>query len=183
MKLATRCTLNILCAVVLFFAWQQGCGAQESTETVVLKGISFVSRSAALEAGSDAALEKLHKELLADPSLAIVIQCTVSPSGDPQQDAKLGRDRAKTLRRWLMRRGVASFRLEIADAQTASSRSGLPAGDRIEIVRVQKSFPVAKVPLRVFRFGPVADGQEVLHDFLLRNKGDAPLNISKVRTG
>ena len=43
--------------------------------------------------------------------------------------------------------------------------------------------PAADIQAPSFRFGPVADGQEVLHDFVLVNRGDAPLNIRKVRTG
>ena len=43
--------------------------------------------------------------------------------------------------------------------------------------------PIADILVRSFQFEPVADGREVLHDFVLVNRGTAPLNISKVRTG
>ena len=48
---------------------------------------------------------------------------------------------------------------------------------------VAGELPVAGIPAPSFRFDPVADGQEVLHDFVIINSGDAPLNISKVKTG
>jgi hypothetical protein len=189
MKFRTQHAGGLLIGALLFLAVQQGCGAAEQPEAFILKGVSFVENSAALQAGSGSALEDLLKELQADPSVSIEIKCTVAASGDPRQDEKLSRERAQTLRRWWMRRGIAFYRLEIADPQTSTPVSGQPAtpskpaGDRIEIVRIQKSFPVAEAPVRSFRFEPVVEGEQVLHDFQLRNKGDAPLNISKIRTG
>ncbi len=34
-----------------------------------------------------------------------------------------------------------------------------------------------------YRFDPVLDGAEVVHEFVIRNTGDAPLEIEKVKTG
>jgi len=34
-----------------------------------------------------------------------------------------------------------------------------------------------------FKFGPVLEGTEIKHDFIVQNKGTAPLKIEKVRTG
>jgi hypothetical protein len=41
----------------------------------------------------------------------------------------------------------------------------------------------AFLPVTKWEFTPVVDGKEVIHDFLIQNKGNAPLNISKVKTG
>ncbi|KPJ77590.1 MAG: hypothetical protein AMJ54_07260 [Deltaproteobacteria bacterium SG8_13] len=191
MKFRNQSGLTVLAAVLLFFTLQPGCGAGEQPYTSVLEGVSFVDNAAGLAAGADSALEELLQELLADPSVSIEIRCTVASSGDENQDARLSRDRAQTLRRWLMNRGVAFFRLQIADLQTSTAAdvSAVPAEtreieeERVEITRIRKSFPIADIPASAFRFEPVVDGQEVLHDFQLFNKGDAPLNISKVRTG
>ena len=183
-----------LCTVVavwLFFALQTGCAAQAKPDAFVLKGVSFIDNTATLSTGADVALQKLLEELQADPSVSLEISCSVTASGNRHRDAKLGRDRAQTLRNWLINRGIAFYRLQVADPQTTAAtaatapRAGsrAPADDRIVIVRLQKPFPVAAVPVRAFRFEPVVDGQEVLHDFQLLNKGAAPLNISKVRTG
>lgn len=43
--------------------------------------------------------------------------------------------------------------------------------------------PSVFVPESQYTFPPVLDGTEVTHDFVLQNKGDAPLKIEKVRTG
>lgn len=39
------------------------------------------------------------------------------------------------------------------------------------------------VPESKFTFNTVLDGNEVTHDFIIQNKGDAPLAIEKVKTG
>jgi hypothetical protein len=43
--------------------------------------------------------------------------------------------------------------------------------------------PSAFIPNSQYTFSPVLDGTEVTHDFVIQNKGDAPLSIEKVRTG
>ena len=43
--------------------------------------------------------------------------------------------------------------------------------------------PSVFVPEGRYTFSPVLDGTEVKHDFVIQNKGDAPLKIEKVRTG
>lgn len=43
--------------------------------------------------------------------------------------------------------------------------------------------PQAFLPETHFEFPSVFEGQEVYHEFVIRNKGDAPLDIRDVRTG
>ena len=43
--------------------------------------------------------------------------------------------------------------------------------------------PSAFLPLDKWEFESVVDGTAVVHEFVIQNKGDAPLNISKVKTG
>ncbi|MCP4353971.1 MAG: DUF1573 domain-containing protein [Desulfobacterales bacterium] len=43
--------------------------------------------------------------------------------------------------------------------------------------------PSAFVPGISFEHPTVAEGVEITHDFVIQNKGTAPLNIKKVRTG
>ncbi len=43
--------------------------------------------------------------------------------------------------------------------------------------------PSAFVPGVSFEHPTVAEGVEITHDFVIQNKGTAPLNIKKVRTG
>jgi len=43
--------------------------------------------------------------------------------------------------------------------------------------------PVISLPDGRFQFEPVVEGTQVTHKFIVRNTGDAPLNIERVRTG
>ena len=43
--------------------------------------------------------------------------------------------------------------------------------------------PSIFLPVSQWEFEAVVDGTSVVHDFVVQNKGDAPLNISKVKTG
>jgi len=43
--------------------------------------------------------------------------------------------------------------------------------------------PFAFVPAVLYEFAPVLDGTEVTHDFIIQNKGTAPLEIEKVKSG
>jgi hypothetical protein len=54
----------------------------------------------------------------------------------------------------------------------------LPANSTAE-----QTLPRVFVSDTTFHFGPVVDGISVEHDFIVENRGTAPLNISTVRTG
>ncbi len=43
--------------------------------------------------------------------------------------------------------------------------------------------PAIYLPVSQWEFEPVVDGTSVVHDFVVQNKGDAPLKISEVKTG
>lgn len=43
--------------------------------------------------------------------------------------------------------------------------------------------PQAFLPVTHFEFPPVFEGQAVHHEFVIQNKGTAPLNITDVQTG
>jgi hypothetical protein len=43
--------------------------------------------------------------------------------------------------------------------------------------------PTIAVPVDRYDFGSVAEDDEVVHDFVIRNTGDAELTISQVKTG
>jgi len=47
---------------------------------------------------------------------------------------------------------------------------------------IQES-PSAFFPRDKYKFNAVIDGAEVTHDFIIQNKGDAPLIIKDVKTG
>ena len=75
MSLRYRGGLCVLVAGLLFFAPQDGCGAQGQPDAFILKGVSFIKNTATLEASSDSALEELARQLRADPSVSIEIRC------------------------------------------------------------------------------------------------------------
>jgi len=43
--------------------------------------------------------------------------------------------------------------------------------------------PHIEIPSLAYTFDPVAEGEAVVHDFVVRNTGEAELEIYKVRTG
>ena len=43
--------------------------------------------------------------------------------------------------------------------------------------------PAAFFPQTLYEFSPVLDGTEVVHEFVVQNKGTATLNIDRVKTG
>lgn len=43
--------------------------------------------------------------------------------------------------------------------------------------------PAVMFPEKAFEFAPVIDGANVVHDFVVLNKGTVPLLINNVRTG
>ncbi|UCF92325.1 MAG: hypothetical protein JSW39_29340 [Desulfobacterales bacterium] len=45
------------------------------------------------------------------------------------------------------------------------------------------SLPVAYLPESRYEFSRVVDGTEVIHDFVIQNKGTGLLKIEKVKTG
>ena len=45
---------------------------------------------------------------------------------------------------------------------------------------VSEMTPKAFLPVTKWEFEPVIDGQEVVHEFTIQNKGNAPLNIERV---
>jgi len=47
----------------------------------------------------------------------------------------------------------------------------------------EQTGPKAVAPTESYDFGTVLEGNDVLHDFVIQNKGDAPLDIKDVRTG
>ena len=62
-----------------------------------------------------------------------------------------------------------------AASQDATSRAPAAAAT------MQK--PQVVVPEQKYEFTPVVDGSQVTHDYLIKNSGDGPLDITQVKTG
>jgi hypothetical protein len=61
---------------------------------------------------------------------------------------------------------------------------GLPAAqDESNQSTAYEPTPSAFLPVTKWEFNPIVEGEEVIHDFVIQNKGDALLNVSKVKTG
>lgn len=65
-------------------------------------------------------------------------------------------------------------------ADKASDQTGVLVG---ETEGSSNRLPVIFYPETKYHFEEVLDGTSVTHDFVIQNKGDAPLNIQKVKTG
>lgn len=48
---------------------------------------------------------------------------------------------------------------------------------------ITREQPVVFLPEQIFEFEPVIEGDIVIHDFIIQNKGTAPLVIHKARAG
>ena len=57
------------------------------------------------------------------------------------------------------------------------------AGNSITAEDISPVLPSAFIDKAVYKFEPVVDGMQIIHDYLIRNKGDGTLEIQKVKTG
>ncbi len=69
-----------------------------------------------------------------------------------------------------------SFIIVIATCMLFSAAGSFGAGQK------NSESPSAYFPERYYKFKQVVDGTEIIHDFILQNKGDATLKINKVTT-
>ena len=59
----------------------------------------------------------------------------------------------------------------------------LAAGPAAAGVDPEQGLPAVEVPQFRYEFESVVEGSEVVHTFVLKNRGTAPLEIQRVRTG
>ncbi len=64
-----------------------------------------------------------------------------------------------------------------------STTVGFSSDEKTGEAAVAKGEPVAVVAEDNFSFAMVVDGSQVVHDFVLKNEGTAPLAVEKVKTG
>ena len=187
MKPKTTCILAMALSALIFLSVSVGKEPQNSR--AILRGVSFKSGSAVLLQPSIKPLEALLGELHEEPSLKLIIEGFTDSTGSHQNNVELSRRRAQAVADWLVEHGIEPARLEvqglgglrpIADNSTPQGRT---LNRRIEIVKVKGEVPAAVLPARSYEFKPVLEGDEVRHDFIIQNKGTAPLFISRVKTG
>ena len=78
---------------------------------------------------------------------------------------------------------VGLFAAQDDSDQTAASGSGQTAASESGQASASEKVASAFLPVTNWEFNPVVDGKAVMHDFVIQNKGNAPLKISKVKTG
>lgn len=70
----------------------------------------------------------------------------------------------------------------IGVGQTVRAAEDAPQGASTN-AQTPKESPKIKVPESTHDFGEIMEGGEVVHDFIVRNIGKAPLEINQVRPG
>jgi hypothetical protein len=71
---------------------------------------------------------------------------------------------------------VVLFILALANCPAASARMTAESSPELE----STSQPLAEVPERLYDFGDLKEGKEYVHSFVIKNVGNAPLEIKKV---
>lgn len=174
--------------VVLVCFGAHAYGAKSDEARVVLATLSFKTDSAEINPTFEDDLKKIQAALEADPTMGLRIEGYGLQMGTPEKNREVLQKRVQAVKQWFLKQGVANNRLAIknfADPKQAAQKSGSadPAyRERVEILKVSLKQPLAFLPAALHRFGAVVEGQEVTHEFLVQNKGSAPLQIKRVQT-
>ena len=181
-----RFVLILLSVVVCFSVYAYG--AKSSSGRVLLSTVYFENDSVVLAAEFENDLKNVQAALEADPAIGLQIEGYGRDSGTPEKNRVISQKRTETVRQWFVKHGVDASRLAIrssSDSEPAKEkdRSKDPAlAGRVEILQVSLKLPLAHLPALRYEFAPVMEGQKVVHDFVIQNKGSAPLDIQKVKT-
>jgi len=163
-------------------------GAEGVKDRAVLATIYFSNGSAALGPESENELKKVQSVLEADPGIGLQIEGYGDQVGFAESNREISQKRLQAVQQWLLKHGVDSDRLMIkglADSPSAG-KNATPQDQvlvrRVEIVQMALKLPSAYMPSVNFVFEPVVEGEEVVHDFVIQNKGGALLQIQSVKT-
>jgi len=67
--------------------------------------------------------------------------------------------------------------------KVAAPKAAAPTVPATQTENADDTAPEAFVSKKQHTFPSTMDGTKVLHDFIIQNKGDAPLKVTKVKTG
>jgi hypothetical protein len=163
-------------------------GAKSEGSRVVVATLYFKIDSAEISPESENELKKILTALEADPAIGLRIEGFGHQQTAPQKNREISQKRVQAVKQWFSKKGVAKNRLmtiNFGDTKPAVQKQGAqdPAhGERVEILQVSIKQPVAFLPDARHQFEAVVEGQEVAHDFIVQNKGTAPLEIKRVKT-
>ena len=177
--------ISILCLVSIpAFSF----GAEGDDERVVLSTIYFKTGSADLSPEHEKDLKKVQAVLKADPTIGLQIEAYDDNRGSAENNREISQKRAQAVQQWFLKNHVDRGRLTIK--RFGDSRSAAPndtskdrsLNRRIEIVKIFLKLPLAYLPAARYEFASIVEGQEVSHDFVIQNKGAAPLEVQRVKT-
>ena len=178
-----------LLAEVCLSAYAYGNKSDKSGDgRVNLSTVYFKNDSAVLAAEFEDDLKKIQAALKADPAIGLQIEGYGHYHGTPEKNRAISQKRAQAVRHWFVKNGVDASRLmlkPLGDSKpaTGKDKSKDPApGARVEILQVSLKLPLVYLPAKRYEFTPVMEGKEIVHDFVVQNKGSALLEIQKVRT-
>jgi len=163
-------------------------GAKSDRARVVQATIYFKIESAEIEPEFENDLKKIQAALEADPAMGLRIEGYGHQQGAPQKNRKVSQKRVQAVKQWFSKHGIENNRLmtiNYGGAKPATPKDGPQEpshSERVEILRVSLKLPLAFLPADRYQFDTVVEGQEVAHDFMVENKGSAPLKIQKVKT-
>ena len=176
-----RCTLIVLmiavcCAVQAF-------GAKGDRKQDVLATLYFNAESAEIKPEFNNDLKKIQAALDADPAMGLRIE-----GYGANKQRRLSQKRIQAVMQWFAKHGVAGSRMAVkhndgpAPVSTKSVTEDPEHSERVEILRVSLKQPLAFLPATRYQFNNVVEGQVVSHEFVIENKGSAPLEIQRVKT-
>jgi hypothetical protein len=186
MKKTRHVVLILIMAVVCLSAYAYGDSSE--AERVNRSTVYFKNDSAVIAAEFENDLKKVQAALEADPASGLQIEGYGRNSGTPEKNRAISQKRAEAVRQWFVTHGVDASRLVIislgdTESATGKDRPKDPAlAERVEILQVSLKLPLAHLPALRYEFASVMEGQEVIHDFVVQNKGSATLEIQKVKT-
>lgn len=182
-----RISLNSVIAIVCSLLWLS-CISYAAPNNV-LSDNHFKPGTAELTPESDKVLKEVLAMLDADPDVGLRIRSFPNNQGSAEDALKLSQQRARAVLNWLVQHGVNANRLEtdgLEDSRPAEASATSEIHDlsnRVELVKFTLKTPKAFLPVTKWEFEPVIDGHEVIHEFAIQNKGNAPLNVERVKTG
>jgi hypothetical protein len=180
--------IAVVAAFVLFCSNFVSLAAPNQSEQTILSGTHFKPSTAELTAESDRVLKEVLAMLVANPDLGLRIKGHTDNKGSAQDNLELSKRRAQAVLDWLVQNGVDAHRLKVEDfgdsRPTAASDTpeNRELNNQVELATFTLKKPSAFFPVTQWEFDPVVDGAEVIHDFVIQNKGNASLNIARVKT-
>jgi hypothetical protein len=181
-----RVVLISLLAVVCLSAYAYG--DKSGNGRVNLSTVYFKNDSAVLAAEFENDLKKVQAALEADRDIGLQIEGYGHNHGTPEKNRAISQKRAEAVQQWFVKHGVDASRMVIkplGDSEPVTGKNRLkdPAlAERVEILQVSLKLPIIHLPTLRYEFEPVLEGHQVTHNFVVQNKGSAPLEIQKVKT-